>query len=200
MKIHSFDNEQSWLEARRGRITGTRLGSLFSKRDKKPLKAFYEVIAERVAIPADGENVMDRGIRLEDEAIAQFSKLTGKKVKNDLVLCVREDDENIAYSPDGLIGKTEDVEVKALNSAAHIEALLTKQIPSEYEFQVLQGFIVNDKLKKRYVVFYDPRMPKDLFWIEVKREDVQEKIDEYLALQREALKQIANYEKELTFE
>ena len=35
------------------------------KRDKKPLKGFYELIAEQVAIPADGENAMDRGKRLE---------------------------------------------------------------------------------------------------------------------------------------
>jgi len=79
MKILKFDNEQDWLFARLGRITGTRLGNLLSKRDRKPLKGFYEIIAERIAIPADYENVMDRGKRLEDDAIERLPKKQGKK-------------------------------------------------------------------------------------------------------------------------
>ena len=163
MIIKKYLNEQEWLEDRKGRITGSRLGSLFSKRDKKPLKGFYELIAERVAIPADGENAMDRGKRLEVEGIERFEATTGKVVNKDLVLWVREDNENIAVSPDGYIGDTEAVEVKCLNSASHIEAFLTGDIPTEYEYQVLQYFIVNDNLQTLYFCFYDPRMPKDFF-------------------------------------
>jgi predicted phage-related endonuclease len=199
MKVQKFDTEEQWLEARLGRITGTRLGKLLSKRDKKPLAGYYELIAERVAIPHNGENVMDRGKRLEEGAIERFAKETGKKVKNDLVLWSREDDENIALSPDGTIGKTEAVEVKCLSSAAHIEAWLTKQIPAEYWHQVLQYFIVNDKLKALYFVFYDPRMPKDLFWLTKTREEVQEEVNEYLEVEKQVLAQIAEIEKSLTF-
>lgn len=199
MKVLSFNNEDDWLEARRGKITGTRLKDLISKRGGGPKIGFYELIAERVAIPATDENRMDRGRRLEDEAIDRFRKETGKKVKNDLVMWQREDEENIAISPDGYIGKTEAVECKCLNSARHIEALLTKEIPSEYEMQVLQYFIVNENLKKLYFVFYDPRMPKDFFWIEVNRKDVKEKVEEYLALEREVLKQVEELENQLTF-
>ena len=199
MKIISFKDEESWLESRRGRITGTRLGNLFSKRDKKPLKGYYELIAERVAIPATDEAVMDRGIRLEEEAIIKFAEQTGKKITNELVLWHRDDDENIAISPDGVISNTEAVEVKCLNSASHIEAWLTKEVPSEYEFQVLQYFIVNEQLKTLYFVFYDPRMPKSLFSLEVKRESVQEKVDEYLVLERRALEEVTKIEESLTF-
>lgn len=200
MKTLKFLDQDEWLEARKGKITGSRLGGIFSKRDKKPLKPYYEIIAERVALPADGENVMDRGTRLEDEAIAIFSKQTGKKVNTDLVLWCREDNENIAISPDGVvIGETEAVEVKCLNSASHIEAWLTKEVPSEYEYQVLQYFIVNDKLEKLYFCFYDPRMPKDFFYFEVSRDQVKEKIAEYLALQQTALAEIEDIIKQLTF-
>lgn len=199
MKLQKFNTQEEWLEARKGRITGTRLGGLISKRGGGKKMGFYELIAERVAIPASGENVMDRGHRLEVEAIERFEKETGKEVNKDLVILYREDDPNIAYSPDGFIGKTEDVEVKCLSSARHIEAWLTKQVPSEYEEQILQGFIVNDKLKKRYMVFYDPRMPKDFFFLEVKRTDVKEKIKEYLELERQVLKEIEEIEKQLTF-
>lgn len=180
-------------------MTGSLIAIVFSKRDKKYLKGYYQLIADRVALPPSGENAMDRGIRLEDEALARFAKETGKKVNTDLVLCVRDDNENIANSPDGLIGKTEAVEVKCLNSASHIEAYLTKKVPGEYQGQVLQYFIVNDSLKKLYFVFYDPRMPKDFFYIEVKRKEVQKDVDVYLELERKLLDEVAQLESELTF-
>jgi hypothetical protein len=199
MKTLKFDTEEAWLEARRGRVTGTRLKDLIVKRGTGKKIGFYELIAERIALPPDGENVMDRGKRLEDDAIERFAKETGKKVNTDLVLWYREDDENIAISPDGYIGKTEAVEVKCLSSARHLEAMLTGQIPSDYEFQVLQYFIVNDKLKTLYFVFYDPRMPKDFFYFAVKRADVQERVDTYLELERNVLMEIAEIESQLTF-
>lgn len=199
MKIQRFDNEQDWLEARRGKITGSRIGLVFSRRDKKPLKAFYEIIAERVALPADGENAMERGHRLEDEAAARFTKETGKPVDTSLVLWSREDNDGIAITPDGVISKTEALEIKCLNSASHIEAFLTDQVPSEYDFQVLQYFIVNDKLKTLYFVFYDPRMPKDFFYFTIKRADVAGRVAEYLALERQALVQIEDAVSQLTF-
>lgn len=198
MKIQQFDSEAQWLEARLGKITGTRLKDLVM-RGKSPKIGFYELIAERIAIPANGENVMDRGHRLEDDAIQRFAKETGKKVKNELVIWYRDEDENIAISPDGSIGKTEAVEVKCLSSARHLQALLTKEIPDEYEYQVLQYFIVNDKLKTVHFVFYDPRMPKDFFWIDVNRKDVKAKVEEYLQLERDVLLEIDRIEKELTF-
>lgn len=199
MTITKYENEQDWLDARRGRITGTRLGSLFSKRDKKPLKGYYELIAERVALPPTGENVMDRGHRLEVDALERFEQETGKKVNKDLVIISRDDNDAIAYSPDGYIGKTETVEVKCLNSASHIEAWLTKQIPKEYDEQVVQPFIVNDKLKKLYFVFYDPRMPKDFFYFEVDRASVEEKVKEYFELEKQVLLEVAQIENQLTF-
>ena len=199
MKINKYDDEQKWLEARRGKITGTRLKDLILKRATKPKLGYYEIIAERIAIPPNDENVMDRGKRLEEYAIERFEKETGKKVDSSLVIWSRDDDENIAISPDGAIGKTEAVEVKCLSSARHIEAYLLKEIPSEYECQVLQYFIVNDKLKKLYFTFYDPRMPKDFFYFTVGREEVQEKVVEYLALEKEILEQFKSLEKEFTF-
>lgn len=197
MKIEKYDDRDQWLEGRRGRITGTRLKDLITK--GKPKIGFYEIIAERVALPAGEEMAMDRGLRLEDDAVLRFTKETGKKVNTDLVIWRRDDDANIAISPDGYIGKTEAVECKCLSSARHIEAWLTQQIPSEYEYQALQYFIVNDQLKTLHVVFYDPRMPKDFFVINVHRKDVQEQVDECLQIEREVLAKVAEIEKQLTF-
>jgi len=200
MKILKFQDEVAWKEARLGKITGTRLYDIIGKRDGSRKIGFYEILAERIAIPASEEGAMDRGKRLEDIAAEKFSKVIKKKVDNELVIWCRDDNENIAVSPDGSIGKDTAVEIKCLASSRHLEAYLTKKIPSEYEYQVLQYFITNDKLKKLYFVFYDPRLPKiDLFWLEVKRKDKEEDIKEYLFLEKETLKEIDRLENELTF-
>ena len=200
MKIKTFNNEEEWLEARKGLITGTKLKDILPKaRGNGYRQGFYQLIAERIAIPPDNENPMDRGKRLEEYAIEDFEKLTKKKVNKDLVLWTRDDDERIAVSPDGFIGDKEAVEVKCLSSARYIEAYLTQSIPTEYQTQVIQYFIVNEKLKKLYFIFYDPRMPKPIFWIEVERKGIQDKIDEYFQLEKEVLAKIAEIEDKFTF-
>jgi predicted phage-related endonuclease len=201
MKTLKFDDRDSWLVARRGKITGSRLKDIIVKRGTGYKIGFYELIAEKIAIAPDGENVMDRGNRLEDEGIAKLSEKIGKKIDTSLVIWTRDDDENIAVSPDGVIGKTEAAEIKCLSSARHLEAFLTKAIPDEFEFQRLQYFIVNDKLKKLYFGFYDPRMPENIqfFFIEVKREDVQADIDLYLEYQRKVIQEVNQIVNDLTF-
>jgi putative phage-type endonuclease len=198
MKSQTFLTQEEWLEARRGRVTGTRLKDIVVKRGTKPKKAFYELIAERIAIPRDPtENVMDRGHTLESDAVARFTQETGKNVDTSLILWTRDDNDNIAISPDGFIGDTEAVEVKCLNSASHLEAYLTKEIPSEYEMQALQYFIVNDKLQTLYFCFYDPSMPIDFFYHTMHRADVAEKVVEYLEYERGTLAEVERITNEL---
>lgn len=199
MQIKTYANEEEWLEDRFGKITGTRLKDLVVKRGTGKKIGYYELIAERIAIPASSENAMDRGKRLEDLAIERFIQETGKEVSNDLVMWHRDDEENIAVSPDGSIGTKEAVECKCLSSARHIEAWITKKIPDEYEMQVIQYFIVNEELVNLYFVFFDPRMPKDFFFFTVNRADVQDKVTEYLELERQVLSEIAALEEQLTF-
>jgi len=200
VKTQTFQNEAEWLDARRGKITGSRLKDIITKRGTGKKMGFYELIAERLAVKPDDERPIDRGHRLESEAIERFVKETGKKVDTSLIMWVREDDESIAISPDGIIGKTEAVEVKCLSSALHIKAIITKAIPDEYEEQAIQYFIVNDKLKKLYFVFYDPRFVKhDYYCLEFTRKDFQEKIDTYLAYQRDTLAEVNQIVSDLSF-
>lgn len=199
MKTLKFEDKDSWFEARRGKITGTRLKDIIVKRGNGKKIGFYEIIAERLAMPADEESPLDRGVRLEEEAIARFAKKTGKKVDTSLVIWQRDDNENITVSPDGFIGEKEAVEAKCLASAKHIEAYLTGSL-GEHEFQAIQYFIVNDKLKTLHFVFYDPRIPaKDFFVIEIKREDIEDKIKEYLEYQVRELAEIEEIITKLTF-
>lgn len=204
MKILRFEDDEKdeWLNFRKGKITGSRLKDIISKRQGTGYKlGFYELIAERIATePESGESPMDRGTRLEPEARAKFAKKFKKKVDGSLVLWMRDDNESIALSPDGIISDTEAVEIKCLSSARHIEAWLTQEIPDEYEYQVIQYFIVCEKLKTLHFAFYDPRIPaKDFFVIKVERKNVQEKVDECLAYERKVLDEVSGIVEKLTF-
>ncbi len=199
MKTLTFKSNEDWIAARTGKITGTRLKDIIVLRGTTPKKGFYELIAERVALPADGENPMERGLRLETEAMARFTKETGKKVDTSLIMWVSDENESMAISPDGFIGKTEAIETKCLNSASHIEAYLTQKLPSEYVFQAYQYFIINEKLKTLYFAFYDPRIPaKDFFFLIINRKDISEEIEKYHAEQLRVLSEVERIVLELS--
>jgi putative phage-type endonuclease len=191
MKILTFDTKEDWLGARRGKITGTRLKDIVSLRGINKKIGYYELIAERLGVPGDDENAMERGARLEPEAIEMFSKETGKSVDTTLAIWCREDNESIALSPDGMISETEAIEAKCPSSARYIEALLTQEVPKEYQFQVLQYFVVNDDLQTLYMVFYDPRiLAKPMFYLTITRDEVQEDVEKYLSYQNNTLKEV----------
>ncbi len=203
MKTLTFDNREEWLAARKGKITGSRLKEIIVKRGGGHKMGFYELIAERISTDPEGiaidETPMERGTRLEPEAMAHFIALTGKKVDTSLLMWIRDDNESIAVSPDGVIGKLEAVETKCLSSARHIQAYITQQVPAEYEEQVVQYFIVNEQLRTLWLAFYDPRIPcKDFFFLEIKRVDVEDEIEEYLEFQRNELAEVDRIVNELT--
>ncbi len=203
MKINKFETKEEWLLARRAKITGSRLKDIVVKRGNGKKIGFYELIAERLGVPADDENCMDRGTRLEPEAIERFMKETGKKVDTSLVIWERDDNSSIAASPDGYIKNkkkiTGAVECKCLASSRHIEAFLTQEIPDEYQMQKLQYFITNDDLQTLYFCFYDPRiLVKDFFIIEVHRKDIEADIAFYLKYQQDVLHEVDSIVNHLT--
>src|SRR3989304_2283229 len=116
MKNHKeiIQKSDEWHHIRKGKITGTTLKSIMGT-PKARQEAIYEVLAERLTVGIDDEfeNAMDRGIRLEDEAIATFELETGKRVDK-IVFCEEDNNPMICNSPDGLIGETEAIEVKCL--------------------------------------------------------------------------------------
>lgn len=180
MKNHKdlVQGTAEWLHKRKGVVTGTRLKSIMGT-PKARQDAIYEVIAERltVGVDEDHENPMERGSRLEPDAIAVFELETSKQVER---IGFSESDDNpmIANSPDGLIGESEAVEIKCLGGKNHVKMWLTNKVPDEYQWQVVQYFVVNEKLEKLYFVGYNPDIPiHQLHVIEVKREDISKDIE-----------------------
>ncbi len=206
MKRIIYNDNDAWLDARRGKVTGTRLKDIVAKRSTKPKKGFYELIAERIAIPRDpNENRMDRGHTLEADAVARLAQETGLPfVQVDNELWSREDNADIAYSPDGyIINEPIEVacEIKCLNSASHLEGFITREVPIEYIEQTRQAFAVNDDLQTIYFAMYDPSLPPtcDFFYIIITREEVAEEVAYLLDYQRQTLSDIEAWVGKLTF-
>lgn len=179
-KITKFENDTDWLEFRKSKITGTKLKDIVTKRGNGTKIGVYQLIADRLAIE-DDEDPMARGHRLEKEAIEHLSNLTGIEFITDLVIMSREDNSNLAWSPDGYSKDLKSAaEVKCLRSALHIQTIIENKIPDEYKEQSIQPFIVCDELETLYFTFYDPRIvSRPLHVIEVKRADIEKDIKFY---------------------
>jgi putative phage-type endonuclease len=194
MKTINIDqNSDEWLSLRKGKITGSKLKNIVVSKGTGEKIGFYQLIADRLSIEDESEsdNAMNRGHELEEKAIKEFEKMTGKKVKP-AGMWISDDNENIACSPDGVISKTEAIEIKCLSASRHLEAYFTQEIPKEYEYQALQYFIVNENLDKLYFCFYDPRViAKPFFFIEVERDE--EQVSFYKQYQLDKLAKVEEY-------
>lgn len=193
-------NSEEWFKARKGKITGSKLKGIISKRGPRKI-GFYQLIVDRLGIEDnDGfTSTRERGKTLEDEAIEQFEQLSGLKVKQE-GMWISDDSENIAISPDGVISKTEAIEIKCLSAANHLKAIIENTIPPEFQEQVFQYFIVNEKLNALHVTFYDPRIAaKPLHIIKVYRKDIEGDIERLKDYQIETLKEVDKWVEELSF-
>lgn len=196
MKTHNniIQKSEEWHHVRKGKITGTTLKSIMGTPRAKQ-EALYETIAERLTVGveaemADYESDIDRGNRLEPEAIAAFEFQTGKKVEV-VGFCESDDEEFIANSPDGLIGDTEAIEVKCPAGKNYVKAWLTNEIHDDYHWQTVQYFVVNEKLETLYFVVYNPNIALyPMHTIEVKREDIKDDIEKAVVAQKEFLESI----------
>lgn len=136
MKI--LDIEQGtpqWHDARRCKITGTKLKSVMGTNDAR-----RSLIAELIAEEATEQSKifrstpeMERGTAEEIFAVREFEKRTGKIVGR-IGMCVHPEYDFLALSPDGLIqsenGKYEEaVEVKCPDSKKSILYQIENKIP-----------------------------------------------------------------------
>lgn len=202
-KIQCEQRSPEWEQLRKTHITGTVVkGIMGTPRARK--EAFYEMIANRLTTGVDSdeenENAMARGTRLEPDAIAEFELETGKTVER-VGFCQSEDNEAMAQSPDGYIKDTNDteaIEAKCMGGKNHVKLWFENQIPDEYEWQVIQYFVVNDDLQVVYFVGYNPNIPvHPLHIIKVKREEVESKIEESKIAQKAFLEEVNNKLKEI---
>lgn len=201
MKVNKFTTEQEWLDARRAKITGSKLHNIVVKRGNTKKVGFYQLIADRLGIVDGSEDGRDRGHELEEEAVKALSEATGIDFKTELVMWVSDENPDIAYSPDGYTAdNTITAEVKNLSSARHLQIVIENVIPSEHREQMLQSFITNEKQHTHYFATYDNRVTaKPLHYIVTKREDVEDEAAYLKDYQTKTLEEVNEWVEKLAF-
>lgn len=207
MKIIEIEQgSDDWKQLREGRLTGTKIGSIYAKSRKqdemfdttKHLLGFYELLAERLTDSPDLSSNIERGKELESEALEVASDELGIDfVKGN----VWELDKNHIESPDGY---TKDlkmaIEIKCLSSARHIQAIYEDTPPQEYIAEYANYFLVNKDLELLVVFLYDPRFINDKLrthcWF-LNRVDLMPQIKVLKAIKKQVLKELDEAEREL---
>lgn len=216
IKLSQVDDREAWLEARRGVITGTKskyIKPLTRGKNKTPA-GFWQLVAEKVAVAPDFvEKDIDRGLRLQEEAMQLFSEKYAIDLDTDPGMWVSGMSESIGYSPDGAEpgdNPTYATEVKCLSSANHLKYIITDKrrqqtdeyktidsIPNDasnaYREQVIQAFVVNENLERLYFILYDDRIalePYMLHVITIERQDIKDEIEAQRQTQLNVLEEV----------
>ena len=174
--------------------------------------SIYKLIAQRIAKPINPNDytlpegatysAMLRGQILEEEARELISEKLGKKIIPGRVW-QSEENEYMICSPDGEFeDETEAVEIKCLDSWKVVKAYYEKHPPSEYKPQILQYFVVNEKLKRLYFciysdVFSNPNLGLQIF--ELDREDYKEEIEIVKRVEKATLELVEKEVQKLMF-
>jgi putative phage-type endonuclease len=162
------EERAAWLQERCGYITASRLADVMAKgrngaesRDRVNYRA--QLVAERLTgrvVESYQSAEMKRGIDLEDIAVAHFEKV--KNVLVDRTCFIKHPTiPMFGASPDRLVGLTQLLEIKCPNTATHIEYLLSKEIPRDYQLQML-GQLACTGRSMCYWMSFDDRMPEDM--------------------------------------
>ena len=170
-----------WMRQRSGMITASNFQKLVGtgkKKDEEFTKVGYSylhlVIAERFGSWHEAyATSMQWGTDHEPEAFEQYAKAIGREGLEVTHQKFFKFNDDIGGTPDGLIGEDGCLEVKCpFNPAVHINTLLTKQVPKEYEAQVT-GHMLNTGRKWCDFVSFDPRMSgkNRMIAIRVQREE-----------------------------
>lgn len=163
--MNILQRSEDWHSERCGKVTASRVKDLNAKPTKgKALNALgLTILAERLTgvqkeIPTNFN--MQWGIDNESHAITAYENATGVFVVG-TGLIDHPFIEMFGASPDGLVGKDGQIEVKCPDTTTHLNTLLTKQIPDEYIPQITCQLSCTRREWCDFVS-YDPRLELDL--------------------------------------
>lgn len=195
MKLHPMlQKSPEWFAKKLGKVSGTQLKGIMGT-PKARQESLYDIIGERLKVTLSStpeyENPLDRGNRLEPEALARYQIETGLEVVK-MGFCEHDDEEFIGNSPDGLIdGGKGAIEIKCPEHKNYVKYWLINEIPDDYIWQVTQYFIVNEKLEWLDFVAYNPEIPvHPIHIIRTTRADLVEKIEQAYQKEVEFLSEV----------
>ena len=148
-----------WFALRLGKITASNFSDAVAGGTGKTRKTRMKKLAfeqlNNIPFPEKfkGNSSMEWGNETEDEARNAFTTKTGLVV--DQVGFIEYDDD-IGYSPDGLIGEDGLLEIKCPDTLTHMDYCDGGTLPKAYRDQMQGGMMVTDR-KYCWFVSYDPR-------------------------------------------
>lgn len=157
----------AWKAQRLGKVTASRVADVVARTKSGwgASRANYmaQLVAERLTgVPGDSYTnaAMQWGIEHEPDARAAYEFHRDAEVTE----CGFIDHPNLnmtGASPDGLVGDDGLVEIKAPQTATHIETLKGRAVPSKYVMQIQWQLACTGRAWCDFVSF-DPRMPEHM--------------------------------------
>jgi hypothetical protein len=197
---HVTQGTPEWHQLRCGKITSSRMKTLVSSDN---LRLIDELITEHELGYYDVDEYtspeMEWGIDHESQAIEQYEAMTGVSVTR-VGMLQSDRYDLLTVSPDGLVGDVGAVEVKCPKTKTHVRNIRMGVIPAEYRPQVLQYFLVHDKLQWLDFISFDPRLERKPIWIKrVTRAELQLEIDDAWARVERFVTKFNKYKEEIWF-
>lgn len=168
-----------WFEARKGKVTASRIGDILNtirngnwaaSRKHYAAQLVSERLSDKPPEPFTNEYI-EWGIAQEAPAKEAYIKATGNAV-DEVGFINHPTIASAGASPDGLIAHDGLLEIKCPTTATHIERLLGADIPESYRLQMLWQMACTGRRYCDFVSF-DPRLPEDmqLFTLRFDRDD-----------------------------
>lgn len=170
--MRAFNVQQGtaeWLQIRTGRLTASRMGDVMAKRKRGDgelaCRRDYrmELVCERLTGRASDHYVspaMDRGSEMEPFARAAYEVATGADV-NQVGFILHPTMDFSGASPDSLVDSDGGLEIKAPNTATHLEWMMAGIVPEEHQPQLLWNMACAERAWWDFLSF-DDRLPPGL--------------------------------------
>lgn len=196
MIVKHYETEEEWLDDRKCSITGSKLHDVEGHK-----MGFYQLIADRLSLDDGSIDGRERGKDMEGEALDYLEQETGIAFKRDLVMWISDSSPFIRYSPDGYNDdETVAAEAKNLGSARHIELIIKDKLPAVYFKQIIQAFVVNEKLERLFFISYDSRVTaRPAFIKEFTRDELEGDIERYIEVEQAVLAEVDEWVERLAF-
>lgn len=160
-----LQRNDDWYAARCGKVTASRIKDI----DAKPAKGkaynalTLTILSERITGVQEESKpnaLMQWGIDQEPYAVAAYENFTGNFVI-ETGLIDHPAIKLSGASPDGLVDKDGQLEVKCPSSQTHLNTILTQDVPNEYIPQITWQLACTRRKWCDFVSF-DPRLPEHL--------------------------------------
>ena len=156
-----------WFAQRLGKVTASRVADVIAKtktgystsRENYMAQLVCERMTNTVA-ESYTNAAMQWGTETEPLARAAYEGHADVLV-DEVAMITHPKIEQAGASPDGLVGDEGLVEIKAPNTATHIDTLLSQSVPGKYNTQMQWQMACTGRKWCDFVSF-DPRLPKEL--------------------------------------